>query len=131
MLIGDILADAANQFPDKLAIICGKNRVTYSELDNSANRFANALVREGLTKDHNIAIYSPNQTEYPTIFFGAARSGVVLAHMSSRFTIDELESVINRTDIEALFVHISLSKMALNLRERVPHLKRIIIFENT
>ena len=128
MLIGDILAETANQVPDKLAIICGKDRVTYSELDNSANRLANALVREGLTNNHNIAIYSPNQTEYPTIFFGAARSGVVLAHMSSRFTIDELESVINKTDIEALFVHNSLSKMVLKLRERVPHLKRIIVF---
>ena len=114
MLIGDILAVTANLFPDKLAIICGEDRLTFSDLDIHSNRLANALIREGLAKGHNIAIYSANQTEYPSIFFGSAKSGGVLAHMSARFSAEELISVINKTDIEAVsYTHLTLPTILL------------------
>ena len=77
MLIGSILAETATKFPDKLAIICGEDSLTYAELENASNCLANALIREDLAKGHNIAIYSANQTEYPSIFFwfGQVRRG--------------------------------------------------------
>ena len=128
MLIGDILAETANLFPDKLAIICGEDRLTFSDLDIHSNRLANALIREGLAKGHNIAIYSANQTEYPSIFFGSAKSGGVLAHMSARFSAEELISVINKTDIEAIFVHTALADKVLLSRDKFPELKRVIVF---
>ena len=68
MLIGSILAETATKFPDKLAIICGEDSLTYAELENASNCLANGLIREDLAKGHNIAIYSANQTEYPSIF---------------------------------------------------------------
>ena len=128
MLIGDILVNAAKKNPDKLAVICGEDRRTYKDLDQSSNQFANALIQQGLAKGHNIAIYSSNQTEYPSIFFGAAKSGGILAHMSTRFSIDELVNVINKTDIEAIFVHSALADKVIMSWENLPGLKRVIVF---
>ena len=115
MLIGSILAETATKFPDKLAIICGEDSLTYAELDSASNCVANALIREDLAKGHNIAIYSANQTDYPSIFFGSAKSGGVLAHMSARFSFEELISVVNKTEIEALFVHSALADNVLSV----------------
>ena len=56
MLIGSILAETATKFPDKLAIICGEDSLTYAELEKASNCLANALIREDLAKGHNIAI---------------------------------------------------------------------------
>ena len=128
MLIGSILAETATKFPDKLAIICGEDSLTYAELENASNCLANALIREDLAKGHNIAIYSANQTEYPSIFFGSAKSGGVLAHMSARFSSEELISVVNKTEIEALFVHSALADNVLSSRDKLPNLKRVIVF---
>ena len=128
MLIGDIVVNTAKKFPDKLAIICGEERITYKELDQRSNQFANALIQQGLDKGHNIAIYSTNQMEYPSIFFGAAKSGGILAHMSSRSSIDELVNVIDNTDIEAVFVHSALADKVIMSREILPNLKRVIVF---
>ena len=128
MLIGSILAETATKFPDKLAIICGEESLTYAELENASNCLANALIREDLAKGHNIAIYSANQTEYPSIFFGSAKSGGVLAHMSARFSSEELISVVNKTEIEALFVHSALADNVLSSRDKLPNLKRVIVF---
>ena len=84
MLIGDLLTNSAAAQPEKLAIVAGDQKTTYRELNESANQIANALIDHGLIQDQNISIFSANHFDYPTIYFGAAKSGAVLAHLSTR-----------------------------------------------
>ncbi len=128
MLTGDILENAAARAPDKTAVICGDEQFSYGELDARANQFANALMAADLARGHNVAIMSANQLNYLEIFFGAAKSGGVLAHLSARFSPEELAAVINRTDVEAIFVHANLLENVLAIRDQVPVLKRVIVF---
>ena len=127
MLIGEILSETAARLPDKTAIKMAGFSQTYAELDQAANRFAQALIREGYSKGHNIAIYSANQPDYPAIHFGAARAGAVLAHLSARFSVDELRHVIEGTDIEAIFVRAGLVNTLLGIRDELPDLKRVVV----
>jgi long-chain acyl-CoA synthetase len=46
--IGDILKRAARRFPQRIALTEGARRITYTELERDANRFANYLVSRGL-----------------------------------------------------------------------------------
>ena len=46
--IGDLLKRAAARFPDRVAVTDGARRVTFTELERDANRFANYLVARGL-----------------------------------------------------------------------------------
>jgi len=128
MLIGEILSTSAQRLPNKTAIRLGDNQQTFAELDRAADQFAQSLVKAGYVKGHNIAVFSGNQFDYPTIFFGAARSGAVLAHLSARFSLEEVKRVINDTDIEAIFVHVDLADTLVQIRDAVPNLKRIIVF---
>ncbi|MBT4590384.1 MAG: AMP-binding protein [Rhodospirillaceae bacterium] len=128
MLIGDLLTRSAERHPDKLAIVLGDQKVSYQGLNQAANRIANALIDQGLTKGKNIAIFSANQFDYPAIYFGAAKSGGILAHLSARFSSDELMHVINKTDIGTVFVHIDLLDVLLSVRGNTPELSRIIVF---
>jgi acyl-CoA synthetase (AMP-forming)/AMP-acid ligase II len=128
MVIGDILSETASRVPDKVAIKLADFVQTYGQLDAAANRFAQALLRGGFGRGHNVAIYSPNQAEYPAIYFGAARSGVILAHMSARFSPEELRRVIIDTDIEAIFVFAGLVDTLLGIRADLPDGIRIIVF---
>ena len=128
MLIGDLLKNSADIYPDKPAIISGEQIASYKELDKVANKIANAIIDQDLPKNLNLAILSANQFEYPAIYFGAARSGKILAHLSSRFTNDELLQVINKTDIALIFVHVDLLENLLSIRKTVPNLSNIIYF---
>ncbi|NQV57496.1 MAG: AMP-binding protein [Rhodospirillales bacterium] len=128
MLIGELLSETAERLPDKRAIVLGGFTQTYRELDLAANRFANALINEGLGKGHNIAILSPNQPDYPALYFGAARSGAVLGHMSVRLSAEEQKKIIIATDIEAIFVYFNLAKTLMEISDDMPGLKRIIVF---
>jgi len=47
MLVQDFLQDSARRSPDKVALICDDQRLTYGEIDAAANRLANALRESG------------------------------------------------------------------------------------
>ena len=130
MLIGEILSNTANKFPDKPAVICGKDICSFADLEELSNRVANGIIRSGLGRGSVLGILSTNQFEYPGIFFGCAKSGCVLAHMSTRFTDHELCNVITSSDVKALFVHEKFLETILRLAGKLTGLEKIIVFSS-
>ncbi|MCK7578201.1 MAG: acyl--CoA ligase [Chromatiales bacterium] len=82
MLTGDLLRISARRQPGKNAVITHEGVLTYRDLDDRANRFANALRSRGLGKGDFVLAMLRNCAEYPIVHFGTARSGAVLAHVS-------------------------------------------------
>lgn len=50
--IGDLLKRAAQPFPDRVAVTDGERRVTFTEIERDANRFANYLVARQAFSEH-------------------------------------------------------------------------------
>ena len=123
MLTGDMLRRSAERFPGKAAIVRDDARLTYAELDARANRFAHALLATGLPKGAKVAILSRNLPEYGVVFFGAARSGLVLVNVSVLYAPDELEFVLNRSDAEALVFDAAFAGKVAAVRTRCPRLR--------
>ena len=128
MLIGDLLKNSAKEYPNKIAIVEGDNMATFGELNQVANQIANTVIQKKIKKQFNIGILSANYFEYPAIYFGIAKSGHVLAHLSTRFSNTELTHVINDTDITLIFIHISVLPQIEGLLRYLPNLQDIIVF---
>jgi acyl-CoA synthetase (AMP-forming)/AMP-acid ligase II len=122
MLTGDMLRRSAERFPDKPAIIRDGARLTYAELDAQANRFAHALLALGLGPGAKVAILSRNLPEYGVVFFGAAKSGLVLVNVSVLYAPDELEFVLNKSDAEVLVFDAAFAEKVAAVRARCPKL---------
>ena len=45
MLVNDFLQSSAERFPDKVALICDGQRLTYAQIEEQANRVANGLLQ--------------------------------------------------------------------------------------
>ena len=117
MLTGDIPA----------AIIWGERRTSYRALDADANRLAHALLGLGLHKGAKIAIVSRNRTEYGIVFFGAARSGLVLVNVSVLYAPDELAYVLDKADVEALIVEDMFAAKIAGMRDDLPKIRHVIV----
>ena len=50
--------------PDKIALICGNNKVTWKEYDDRAARLASLLSEAGLGDDSKVGLYLHNSNEY-------------------------------------------------------------------
>jgi len=90
MTIGATLATAAAAYPQKTAFAMGKRSFSFSEADDLANRFANALIDAGIEPGSNVAVIGQNSLEYAIAYFGIARAGAASLHLSTRLTVDEI-----------------------------------------
>ena len=74
---GDILDRSAARYPDKLAVIDERTRLTYAELRKSVDRFAIALLRLGVRRYDRLLLQLPNRHEFVVAFFAMQRIGAV------------------------------------------------------
>lgn len=104
MLTGDILTRSAERFPQKTAVICGAERISYAALNAAANRFAHALQHSGVQPGEHIAMICRNRLEYAIVFFGSAKAGTVLVNISVQYTPEQFVYALEQADVTMLLV---------------------------
>jgi acyl-CoA synthetase (AMP-forming)/AMP-acid ligase II len=129
LLLGEMLRLSARRWPEKIAIHDGARSITFGAMDRDANRFANALLAQGYGKGATIAVLCGNRLEYGAILFGAARTGAVLAHISTRMTEDDLAYVLAKTRASLLVVEQQYAPRVAAVRDRLPDLKRLVVID--
>jgi long-chain acyl-CoA synthetase len=68
--------------PEKIAITYGKQKVTYWQLEEFSNRFANALVNCGVKRGSIVALFLPNCPQFVIAYFGVLKAGAVVTVVS-------------------------------------------------
>ncbi|MGN6472117.1 MAG: long-chain-fatty-acid--CoA ligase [Mycobacteriales bacterium] len=87
-----LLDDAANSYPDHVAISCLGNRLTYRALRESVDRFAGGLAELGVGPLARVAIVLPNCPQHVIAFFAVLRLGAIVVHCNPLATADELRA---------------------------------------
>ena len=93
--IGQIPAEAARQFGDKIALIVPDRKMSFNELDTLSNRCANALVNLGVKSGDRVTLYSSNSWEWIVSYYGALKAGAVINPINVMLTPGEVEFVAN------------------------------------
>ncbi len=124
---GDILRQTAERLNDKPALVFAGGSMTFGELDVRANQLGNALSALGLIRGAKVAIMARNVPAYPISYFGAARSGHVLVHATTRYTATELAYILNKSDAEALLVEAPFAAIAAEALAEAPNVKHVVL----
>lgn len=104
MNFAQFLEVSALKYPDKTALVVGKRRLTYGEMDRRARHLAGALHGMGYRAGDRVAIAACNCLEYPEIVYACARLGLVSVMLNWRLTTTELVRLIERNDPKLLFL---------------------------
>ncbi|MHB9150344.1 MAG: class I adenylate-forming enzyme family protein [Thermoleophilia bacterium] len=99
-----ILASTAARLPDKVAVIEGDRRTTFSELLVESERLATRLANRGLAKGDRAAVYLPNSTELVVVFYALQKLGVVVAWLNPSYRQNEVRFIIENSGAKALFL---------------------------
>ncbi|WP_404332724.1 AMP-binding protein [Mesobacillus maritimus] len=100
--IGDIIRRNAARFPEKVALLDGQKEITYKELDEMTNQFANYLLGSGLNKGDTVATICGNSWEYVVIFNGIAKAGLVWVPMNPAISINEKLYILNQIEAKMI-----------------------------
>ncbi|MCA1378620.1 MULTISPECIES: class I adenylate-forming enzyme family protein [unclassified Bradyrhizobium] len=91
-------------------------RATYSEMDQSSNRYACALRSLGVCKRDRIGVMLTNRIEFPILWFAIAKLGAVMVPIDVRYTPREIEYVLSDTHAKFAFVDESLRSVFSAMR---------------
>ncbi len=103
MHIGTLLPRHARYRPDHLCLAVGDERLSYRQFNARVNALANALLAEGLTKGDKVAAILPNGVELMTLYWAAAKTGVVFVPMSLLLRASGLEILLRDSDSVMVF----------------------------
>jgi amino acid adenylation domain-containing protein len=120
MLVQDFLQNSADRLPEKIALICEDQRLTYAEIERMANRLANALRAQGVKRGDRVAIYLPNSVASVVSIFAALKAGGVFVVINSTTKQDKLVSILNNCRATALVTSSRNSELARAVSAAVP-----------
>ena len=112
--------------PDRIAMREEDRVFTYAELEERTARVASALLAAGLEKGDRIAWIGKNSDLYFTLFFGAARAGIVMAPIGWRLSPTEWAYIVNDTKAKIVFTGPGFDNAAEQLAGKLDHAPRII-----
>jgi long-chain acyl-CoA synthetase len=96
------LAEAAEVYPDAVALRCGVESATYSELANDAARLAESLIDGGVRPGDRVAIMLPNGPAFVVVLYGVWYAGGVAVPMSPSQSARAVEYVLTISGSRAL-----------------------------
>jgi len=80
----DLLRDAAARKPGGEAIVCGRERLTYRQLETAVGQCAAGLEAAGIGKGDRVAILLGNGLPFPVVLFAALRIGAIAVPLGLR-----------------------------------------------
>ena len=93
--VADLLAQAAAEDPDRLAIVeSGGRRVTWGELDDEVGRLATGLGAAGIVAGHRVMIVLGNRIEFVTTYLAVLRTQAVAVPVNPTSQAGELARMI-------------------------------------
>jgi acyl-CoA synthetase (AMP-forming)/AMP-acid ligase II len=124
MLIGDLLTRRAGLTPHRPFWREGETSHSYGQLNADANRVARALLAEGLRPGDPVGVCSANSYAYAAFHFGAAKAGLVLAHLNPRSAPDELVALGGQCEATAIAFGPEQRDLVERVRPRLVWVKR-------
>lgn len=102
MRIETLLRANAARRPDRPAIICEQTRLTWGDLEDAANRLANAMAGLGHREQERIAVVLPNCHTIPICYFAMWKRNLVTVAINPRMTPPEVERILRHSGASAV-----------------------------
>ena len=103
---------------DKTAFIDPARNLTYAELRDATARIGPMLARMGI---------EPDTVDFPVLFWGAIRAGIVPVLVNTRLTVDQYHYLFEDSRAKAVFVSTALLSDVQEAAKDLPNIKGIVV----
>jgi fatty-acyl-CoA synthase len=112
------LERTAAVFPDRIGVVDGERRLTWSELAERSRRLAVAIQQAGVRHGERVAFLAPNTSELLEAHHGVPAAGAVLVAINSRLHEDEVAYILEHSKALMLVVDSSLEALGRGAAKR-------------
>ena len=110
--LGDLPRRTAQRTPDRIAIIDGDTRLTYTEFAGLIERTAAGMATDGITKGDRVALLSHNSWQFAVIAFASARLGATLVPINFMLGAQEIGFILEHSEAATFVVEAAMRETA-------------------
>jgi acyl-CoA synthetase (AMP-forming)/AMP-acid ligase II len=126
MNIGHTLSRSARTFPDRPALVYGRQVSTYVHFNGRANRLANALHRLGVARGERVAILMNNCPAMLEALYACFKLGCAAVPINFRLHPNEFAFIIDHSEAGAVIVSPEFNEPLTEIRERIPAARHLV-----
>jgi len=97
-----LIERAAGIFPDRVAVIHGDRRYSWSETYARARRLGSALAKRGIGAGDTVAVMAPNVPEFYEASFGIPMCGAVINALNIRLDAETIAFILDHGEAKAI-----------------------------
>ena len=125
MDLGTALRHSTKKNPQKPAVICGDQIVSYEALDRSTDALARWFLRQGLESGDRVAIHWCNSVEVVNLYFGCFKAGLIAVPVNNRLKAPEIAYILQHSQAKMCFSQPELAPLCEEVRAECPELQRL------
>ena len=128
--VGGLLTKRAAMTPDREGLVCEGVRRTYRQLNDRANRLANAMKALGVAYGDRVALLALNEPEYYDMYFGLGKIGAILVPINHRLAGPEIAYIVSDCEAKVLVFGREFTEVVDSIRKDIPARERVAISED-
>src|SRR2546423_8387678 len=121
---------AQQQFPSKLAVVCGEHRYTYTQFAERVSRLAGAIRQAGVKRGDRVAFLSTNCHRLLEAYYGVPEAGAVLLPLNIRLAAQELAYILNDSEAKFLFFEDQFAGLVTSFRNDLHTVKSFLSLDS-
>lgn len=125
--VEDYLSASAQRFPEKIALVTGDRRLTFSEIDRLSDRVAAALVCGGVQHGDRVLIFMDNCWEAVVAIFAVLKAGAVFSPVNPSTKADKLTFLMGNCRATAILTQGRLLSVVTDAQKSCPSVKLTMV----
>lgn len=94
---------SVQEYPDKTAVIFGKQKLSFSQLNAFCNKIANGLIKAGVGRGDKVALSCPNLPYFPMVYYAILKTGAAVVPLNVLLKSREIAYHLEDSDAKAFF----------------------------
>ncbi|MFD1812684.1 acyl-CoA synthetase [Rhodococcus gannanensis] len=129
--LADLFEAAADTVPERTAIVCGDERLTYAELDAASNRLAHHLADEGIGPGDHVGMYMRNSIEFVEALLACLKVRAVPINVNYRYVDAELAYLFSNAEMVAVVADGEFAATTAAVLPQAPTVRHVVTIGDT
>src|SRR5262249_44262290 len=132
LTVAEMVERTARQYPQKVAVVHGDTRISYSELIRSAKRLAIGIRGLGLQSQDRVVVQLPNGPEFVSLYLALNYIGVIPVMAPRAHRHAEIRHFVRSSDAVAYVIadragSFDYRPMASDIAAEFPALRHVVV----
>jgi 3-oxocholest-4-en-26-oate---CoA ligase len=128
--IADLFEHAVDAVPERLAIACGNNEVTYRELEERSNQLAHWLAGSGVGPGDHVGVYGRNSIELVEALLACYKLRAIPVNVNYRYVDAELRYLFSEAELKGLVFDRQFADKVAALLPDYPDMRAVLAIED-